>query len=207
MKAIMQRNLSNIVLAEDQKEGMKQKLEDVFVSMLHVMGFNPENPHLKDTPKRMAKMYIDEIFAGCYTNPPVLTKFPVEKPISNMIFIGNIDVFSVCSHHFKSFTGKAHIAYIPKDNIIGISKFARVVDWFARRPQVQETLTDDIADFLYDYIQPIGLGISICAVHDCMRVRGVQQCNSKMITTSLRGDFLTNKTMVEEFYANIKRVE
>lgn len=206
MKNIMQRNLSNITLADDQRETMKRKLEDVFETMLSVMYFDATNPHLKDTPKRMANMYVDELFVGCYTDPPKITKFPNDKD-SGMIFIGNIDVFSVCSHHFKSFTGKAHVAYVPKDNIIGISKFARIVDWFARRPQVQENLTNDIADFLYDYIQPIGIGISIRAVHDCMRVRGVQQCNSEMITTSLRGDFLTNKTMVQEFYDNIKRVE
>lgn len=191
------------------KDTMKANLEADFRLMLEHMQLDPEHPHLKDTPRRMARMFVDECFSGLYTPPPALTMFPNpdQREDAAMVFLGNVDIFSCCSHHFKDFIGKAHIAYIPGKNIVGISKLARIADWFARRPQVQETLTDSIADYLMEQLEAQGVAVCIRAVHNCIRVRGAKQSESEMITTALRGSFLSNKTQADEFYRNMERVE
>ncbi len=192
---------------EDPRTNMKIKLAQTFDQMLRDMGFDIYSPHLKDTPARMARMYVDEIFSGMYTSAPSFTVFPNTKENPGMVFLGNIDVFSTCSHHFKAFTGKAHIAYIPGESLVGISKLARITDWFARRPQVQEELTDQIADYIMEKLQPKGIGVTIEAVHNCIRVRGAKQSQSVMETTSLRGTFLSDKTVNDEFQRKIERLK
>jgi GTP cyclohydrolase I len=135
---------------------------------------------------------------------PKFTVFDNTKNIDEMTYLGSIDIHSTCSHHFKSFSGKAYIAYLPGDKLVGISKLARIADWFARRPQVQEELTAEIADFLVEQLQPKGLGVHINAVHNCIRVRGAKQSSSVMKTTALRGCFKTDKTTSDEFMWMIK---
>ena len=207
IKGLMADGKSHNILFPEEKERMKAKLEQDFTNMLHHMRLNVSHPHLQDTPARMAKMFVDEVYAGLYTEPPKLTVFPNTRgDQAGMVFLGNIDIFSCCSHHFKDFVGKAHIAYIPGEWIVGISKLARIADWFARRPQVQEELTDGIADYLMQELKPQGVGVSIQAVHNCIRVRGAKQSESEMITTALRGTMLSDKTQADEFYRNMKRI-
>jgi len=193
---------------EHHRAQMKARLEPIFNDMLLAMELDPEATHLKGTPERMARMYIDEIFVGLYSPKPRFTTFDNDTESTSMVFLGNIDIFSTCSHHFKAFTGFAHIAYIPKRDgqLVGISKLARIADWFARRPQVQEVLTDEIADFLMHELDAAGVGVDISAVHNCIRVRGAKQSQSIMNTTTLRGCFLKDKKVNDEFMAKIERL-
>lgn len=174
---------------------------------IEALGLDINGTHLKDSPERIARMYIDEIFSGLYQPMPKFTVFPNEKKVNEMVFLGNIDLFSTCSHHFKAFTGKAHIAYIPKDRLVGISKLARITDWFARRPQVQEDLCAEVADFLMENLNPAGVAVHMTAVHNCIRVRGAKQSASEMQTTALRGCFSEDKSTVDEFNAMIGRLK
>jgi len=218
----------NMVLDDIDKTNMKRDIEAAVHDILHAMRFDHTDANLNETPERISRMFVDEIFRGCFEPAPKLTTFPVEGK-GDMVFLGNIDLYSTCSHHFKSFAGKAHIAYLPNKKLVGISKLARITDWFARRPQLQEGLTAQIADYLMSVpkavskveqrwqlpnvnnddfdLLPLGCAVHIEAVHNCMKVRGVQQSNSVMQTTALRGCFLDDKTMVDEFYSNIERLK
>lgn len=190
------------------KEDRKKAVEYHMNKIISAMGLDADSTHLKDTPKRVAKMFIDEIFGGLYEDAPRITEFEETDPDKNhgLVMLGSIDVFSTCSHHFKAFTGKAHIAYIPKGKLVGISKFARVTDWLARRPQVQENLGNSIADYFMEMIEPHGVGVAIEAVHNCIRVRGAKQSSSIMFTDHLRGVFLDNADVRQEFWNKINRL-
>ena len=133
--------------------------------------------HLQDTPHRIAKMYIDELLYGVYNNPENLLKeFPLEDPETEScpVIVDGIEVRSLCSHHFMPFYGKCRIVYIPSDKILGLSKFSRIVDFFSRKPQVQENLTNEIANFIMDKIKPHCIGVRIKAKHLCMSHRGAK---------------------------------
>jgi GTP cyclohydrolase I len=163
------------------------------------LGLDLDSIHLKGTPDRVARMFVNEMFSGMYDPMPKFTTFDNVNKVNEMTFLGPIDLFSTCSHHFKSFSGKAYIAYIPGRKLVGISKLARITDWFARRPQVQEELNAQIANFLDEMLEPEGIGVHIEAVHNCIRVRGAKQSSSVMKTTALRGCFKTDKTVASEF--------
>lgn len=180
---------------EQRKANIAYHMKEI----IYYLGLDTNSPHLKDTPNRVAKMYVDEIFSGLYTLPPKMTEFEDGTDSHGMVFLGGIDVFSTCSHHFKSFRGKAYIAYIPKNKLVGISKLARITDWYARRPQVQEILGKQIADHIMEVLDPEGVAVTIEAQHDCIIVRGAKQSNSVMITTALRGCFLEDKDVEREF--------
>lgn len=187
----------------DKAKAIK-KVTKHMTKIIEALGLDSESIHLKDTPDRVARMMINEMFSGLYEPMPKFTVFDNENDIHEMTFLGPIDLFSTCGHHFKSFAGKAYIAYIPGDKLVGISKLARITDWFARRPQVQEELNAEIADFLMEELQPEGLGVHIEAIHNCIRVRGAKQSSSVMKTTALRGCFASDKTTAEEFMWMIK---
>lgn len=165
----------------------KEKIEKAVKEILIAVGENPERPGLLETPRRVANMY-EELFAGLTENPKQHLKFFDEKSNDEMVIVRDIPFSSMCEHHLLPFVGKAHIAYIPSDNkIIGLSKLARIVDNFAKRPQVQERLTHDIADFLYTNMQPKGVAVIIEAEHMCMSIRGAKASGSKTQTYALRG--------------------
>lgn len=165
----------------------KEKIEKAVREILIAVGENPDRAGLIETPKRVANMY-EEIFAGLKEDPKQHLKFFDEKSNDEMVIVRDIPFASMCEHHLLPFVGKAHIAYIPSDNkIIGLSKLARIVDNFAKRPQVQERLTHDIADFLYRNMQPKGVAVIIEAEHMCMSIRGAKASGSKTQTSALRG--------------------
>ena len=152
----------------------KEKIMTAVRDILIAVGEDPDRPGLQETPKRVANMY-EEIFAGLKQDPSKHLKFFDEKSNDEMVIVRDIPCYSMCEHHLLPFFGKAHIAYIPNDNkIIGLSKLARIVDNFAKRPQVQERLTDDIADFLNDEMKPKGIAVIIEAEHMCMTMRGAR---------------------------------
>lgn len=164
------------------------KIRRAVRDILEAVGEDPNREGLLETPDRVARMY-EEIFSGLQADPTQHLKiFKEAGKHDELVFVKDIPLYSVCEHHLLPFIGRAHIAYIPKDGrIIGLSKFARIVDCFARRPQVQERLTGQIADFLYDNLAPQGVAVFIQAEHLCMTMRGARAAGSLTQTSALRG--------------------
>ena len=192
-------DISTHVLSQFEKDDMIAHAAIHMEQFIEALGLDPESTHLKGSAERISRMYVNEIFGGLYEDQPRFTVFPNDNKVEEIVFLGDIDLHSVCSHHFKAFSGKAHIAYLPGDKLVGISKLARITDWFARRPQVQEDLNAQIADFLFEELDAKGVAVQITAVHNCIRTRGAKQSSSVMKTQALRGCFKTDKTMVDEF--------
>jgi GTP cyclohydrolase I len=190
----------NKIKTLEEKENMINKISEKFYDILKIMDFDVElDQQIVDTPKRIAKMWINDLFKGCYEEEPKLTFFNNERNIDDIVFLGPIDVKSNCSHHFILFTGKCFIAYIPDRKIVGVSKLARIVKWFMRRPQIQEELVKQIADYIYDKLEPKGCAVFLEAQHHCMTSRGVQEPDSWMISSAVRGDFKTNQVLEDKF--------
>lgn len=165
----------------------KKKIENAVRDILEAVGENPNRLGLLETPRRVANMY-EEMFSGLTEDPKQHLKFFDEKSNDEMVIVRDIPFASMCEHHLLPFVGKAHIAYIPSENkIIGLSKIARIVDNFAKKPQVQERLTHDIADFLYKEMNAKGVAVIMEAEHMCMSIRGAKASGSKTQTSALRG--------------------
>lgn len=165
----------------------KEKIENAVKEILIAIGEDPNREGLLETPKRVANMY-EEIFAGLTEDPKQHIKLFDEQSNDEMVIVKDIPFYSMCEHHLLPFFGKAHIAYIPSDNkIIGLSKLARIVDNFAKKPQVQERLTSDVADFLNENLQPKGVAVIMEAEHMCMTMRGARAAGAKTQTSALRG--------------------
>ncbi len=156
--------------------------------ILEAVGEDTQREGLLETPERVARMY-EEVFSGLHDNPERHLKiFHEEDKNGEVVIVRDIPLYSMCEHHLLPFVGKCHIAYIPQNGkIIGLSKFARIVDCFARRPQVQERLTAQIADFLYKNLEPMGVAVIIEAEHLCMTMRGARAAGSSTQTSALRG--------------------
>ena len=176
----------------------KERIQNAVREILIAVGEDPDSEGLLETPKRVANMY-EEIFAGLTEDPKQHIKLFNEQSNDEMVIVKDIPFYSMCEHHLLPFFGKAHIGYIPSDNkIIGLSKLARIVDNFAKKPQVQERLTSDIADFLNDNLQPKGVAVIMEAEHMCMTMRGARAAGSKTQTSALRGIMRTDaKTRAE----------
>lgn len=176
----------------------KERIQNAVREILIAVGEDPDREGLLETPKRVANMY-EEIFAGLTEDPKQHIKLFNEQSNDEMVIVKDIPFYSMCEHHLLPFFGKAHIGYIPSDNkIIGLSKLARIVDNFAKKPQVQERLTSDIAGFLNDNLQPKGVAVIMEAEHMCMTMRGARAAGSKTQTSALRGIMRTDaKTRAE----------
>lgn len=166
----------------------KQRVEAAVKELLAAVGEDVDREGLIETPKRVANMY-EEIFAGLDDDPKKYLKiFNVPEQEQELVIVRDIPMYSVCEHHLLPFVGVAHIAYIPQNGkIIGLSKFARIVSCFAKKPQVQERLTTEIADFLYENLEPLGVAVVIEAEHLCMTMRGARAAGAKTMTSALRG--------------------
>ena len=178
-------------------------INDNIIRVLQYIGEDPTREGLLETPKRVIKAY-DHIFSGYKQNPKDMIKVFSETNNNEMILLRNIEIYSMCEHHMLPFIGKAHIAYIPNNRVIGISKLARIADVFARRLQIQERLCDQITECLMNELQPLGAACVIEAQHLCMQMRGVEKQNSIMITSSLKGVFIEKPETREEFMRLIK---
>lgn len=177
----------------------QDRIKAAVKELLLAVGEDPEREGLLETPDRVAKMYA-EIFSGIEDDPMRYLKiFNEPQQHNELVLVRDIPLYSVCEHHLLPFIGKAHIAYIPKKGrIIGLSKFARIVECFAKRPQVQERLTAQIADFIFDHLEPYGVAVLIEAEHLCMTMRGAKAAGSKTQTSALRGIMRTEaKTRAE----------
>ena len=165
----------------------KERIEKAVREILIAIGEDPDREGLLETPKRVAKMY-EEVFCGLEKSPEEHLKIFNEEKNEEMVVVRDIPLYSMCEHHLLPFVGKAHIVYIPGGGkVIGLSKLARIVDNFARRPQIQERLTSQIADFLMDKLEPQGVAVVIEAEHLCMTMRGARAAGSKTTTSALRG--------------------
>ncbi len=166
----------------------KERIERAFREILIAIGEDPDREGLVETPKRVANMY-EEIFSGLTENPEKHLKMFREGQSDEIVIVRDIPMYSMCEHHFLPFVGKAHIAYIPNDEglVIGLSKLARIVNSYARRPQLQERLTAQIADFIQKEMDPKGVAVVIEAEHLCMTMRGIRAAGSQTQTSALRG--------------------
>ncbi|PWW48644.1 GTP cyclohydrolase I [Melaminivora alkalimesophila] len=159
----------------------------------------------QNTARRVAKMYLNEVFKGRYVAPPPITEFPNVERLNELMIVGPITVRSACSHHFCPVIGKLWVGVMPNEhtNVIGLSKYARLVDWVMGRPQIQEEAVVQLADLIMEKTQPDGLAIVMEASHFCMSWRGVREMDSKMLNSVMRGVFLTDPTLRREFLSLI----
>jgi len=173
-------------------------IEENFREIMNILGLDLSDESLKDTPKRVAKMYVKEIFRGLNPdNKPQPTLFENKFKFNEMLVERDITIYSYCEHHFVPITGKAHIAYFPKNHVIGLSKLNRVAQYYAKRPQVQERLTMQIANDLKDTLQTDDVAVIIDADHMCVASRGVNDVNSSTVTSSYSGKFINDEIRKE----------
>jgi GTP cyclohydrolase IA len=180
-------------------------LEAHVAAILRVLDPEPDRKGLDRTPERVARA-LTFLTRGYHEDPrKVINGALFTEPYSEMIVVSDIDFFSLCEHHILPFFGKAHVAYIPRDRIVGISKVARLVEVFARRLQVQERMTTQIANTVQEQLDPAGVGVVLEAEHLCMRMRGVEKQNSRVTTSAMLGSFQSNQKTREEFMTLIAR--
>jgi len=167
------------------------RIEKAIRELLFSVGEDPDREGLLKTPNRVARAYA-EMMAGLREDPRLHLKTVFHERYDEVVLLRDIEFNSLCEHHLLPFTGRAHVAYLPDGKVVGLSKLARLVEGYARRPQVQERLTTQIADALMDELQPIGAACVIEATHTCMTIRGAKKAGSSMVTSALRGIFREN---------------
>jgi GTP cyclohydrolase I len=212
VKAARQRFHSNDNIAEFIQPGELDKLLDEVAEkmqgVLDAMVIDTENDHnTGDTARRVAKMYLKEVFNGRYVKGPSITEFPNAEHLNELMIVGPITVRSACSHHFCPIFGKVWIGIMPNEhsNLIGLSKYARICDWVMSRPQIQEEAVTMLADELQERVRPDGLAIVMEADHFCMHWRGVKDTDSAMVNSVMRGAFLKDPNLRREFLSLLPR--
>jgi GTP cyclohydrolase I len=181
-----------------------REISEHFRRILDALGLDTADPNLTETPERVAKMYL-EMFSGLAEGAePKVTFFPNDERYQAMVMEKDLPFYSLCSHHFVPFYGHAHIAYIPNDKIVGLSKMGRILDFYARRPQLQERLTEQVAGFLNEKLSPQGVMVVIEARHLCVEMRGVKKPGARTVTSAIRGIFY-NRPVREEFLDLLNR--
>jgi GTP cyclohydrolase I len=174
-------------------------------TILEAVYENPERDGLKRTPERIARMYA-ELLSGYQMDPTAVVNDALfEVKYDEMVLVRDIEFYSLCEHHMLPFMGRVHVAYIPDGKVLGISKIPRIVDLYARRLQVQERMTRQIADFIRDLLHPQGVAVVVEALHLCMSMRGVQKHNARLTTSAMHGAFRANLATRQEFLENISR--
>lgn len=189
-------------------EKLLDEVEEKMRGVLHSLVIDIEHDHNTDnTARRVAKMYVNEVFKGRYAPVPTITEFPNVGHLNELMIVGPITVRSACSHHFCPVIGKIWIGVMPNEhtNVIGLSKYARLAEWIMGRPQIQEEAVVQLADLIQEKTQPDGLAIVMEASHYCMAWRGVKDMDSKMINSVMRGVFLKDPTLRREFLSLIPR--
>ncbi len=177
-------------------------IKEAVRNILIAVGEDPDRPGLKETPRRVAHMY-REMFAGLQLDPSRHLKVVFPESYDEMVVVRDITFTSMCEHHLLPFSGVAHVAYLPNGKVTGLSKLARVVEEIARRPQVQERMTQEIADMIQEHLNTSGVAVVISAEHSCMSIRGVRKPGSTTITSALRGVFKTDQSTRAEFMSLI----
>jgi GTP cyclohydrolase I len=181
-----------------------KRIEKAVREILLAVGEDTTRVGLKNTPKRVAAMYA-ELLAGMQQDPTEHVRSIFAEKYDEIVLLRDIPFYSICEHHLMPFIGSAHVAYLPLGSVLGVSKLARIVDCFSRRLQVQERLTDQIADFLMSNLKPQGVAVVLEASHSCMTIRGVKKPGSIMVTSSLRGIFKRDPKSREEIMSLIHK--
>jgi GTP cyclohydrolase I len=186
-------------LSRDQKY---ERIRESFSKIAHTLGLDLSDDSLCDTPQRIARMYVDEIFSGLdYAHFPKVTAIQNKMGVEEMVRVNDISVISTCEHHFITIDGVSTIAYIPAGKIIGLSKINRIVRFFAQRPQVQERLTQQVLVALQTLLETKDVAVTINAMHYCVKARGVMDANSTTLTTALGGQFKADEKIRAEFFS------
>ncbi len=200
---------SLIIPGRGKIEGMSfnsdPRIEEAVRTILGAIGEIPDREGLQKTPSRVAKMYA-ELTAGYHIDPKALINGAIfSVAYDEMVLVTNIDYYSLCEHHMLPFFGQVHVAYIPNGKVVGLSKIPRIVEMFARRLQVQERMTVQIADFINEALEPAGVAVVAEGVHMCGVMRGVKKANARMVTSAMRGAFREDPKTRAEFMAHIDR--
>ena len=195
-------------IREGELDALLSEVEGKFREVLKSLVIDTDADHnTQDTAKRVAKMYVTEVFRGRYTDAPPVTEFPNASSLNELMIVGPITVRSACSHHFCPIFGKVWIGLLPNEhsNLIGLSKYARICDWIMSRPQIQEEAVTMLANELQERVQPDGLAIVMEADHFCMHWRGVKDTDSAMVNSVMRGAFLKDANLRREFLSLLPR--
>jgi GTP cyclohydrolase I len=202
-EALIERGLETPLIQNGLSRDEKYKrIREAFTEITETLGLDLTDDSLQETPHRIAKMYVDEIFSGLdYAHFPKISVIDNKMGVEEMVKIDDISVISTCEHHFVTIDGAARVAYIPRDKIIGLSKINRIVRFFAQRPQVQERLTQQVLVALQELLQTEDVAVSIDATHYCVKSRGVMDTNSRTQTTALGGAFKSDPSTRAEFLA------
>ena len=184
------------------------EVAEAFEDVLKALVINTTDDHnTKDTAHRVAKMFVHEIFRGRYYPPPEVTSFPNAKEYDQIYVSGPISINSTCAHHFQPITGQAYVGVFPGKRVVGLSKFNRIVDWIASRPQIQEEMTEQIADMVEKETEAQGVAVVIKAEHFCMTARGVKEHESEMMTSVVRGMFRDEPATKAEFFSLLSNMK
>jgi GTP cyclohydrolase IA len=181
----------------------ERRIQRAVREILLAIGEDPEREGLAQTPARVARMYA-ELFSGLHIEPRTMLQKQFTQKYDEMVLVKNIGFASICEHHLMPFVGRAHIAYLPQGRIVGLSKIPRVVEVLSHRPQVQERMTQDLADLLMSELGARGVGVILEASHSCMTIRGVRNPTSTCTTSAMRGVFESNQSTRAEFMAHIR---
>ena len=189
-------------------DGAKMDFESIRNAVIEIIkgvGEDPEREGLRNTPDRVSRMYT-ELLSGYSADPEkIINGALFHITYDEMVLVRDIEFYSLCEHHMLPFLGRAHVAYLPKGKVIGLSKIPRIVDMYARRLQVQERMTRQIADFLQETLEPYGVAVVVEAMHLCSMMRGVKKHDARMTTSAMHGAFRANLATREEFLENISR--
>jgi GTP cyclohydrolase I len=204
--------MENIDFDDNTTDGLAAKskiniseVQSAVLRILQAIGEDPDRAGLKRTPERIARMYA-ELLSGYQMDPvEVVNDALFEVKYDEMVIVRDIEFYSLCEHHMLPFMGRVHVAYIPDGKVLGLSKIPRIVDLYARRLQVQERMTRQIADFIRDLLHPQGVAVVVEALHLCMSMRGVQKHNARLTTSAMHGAFRANLATRQEFLDNISR--
>jgi len=200
-------NISEYLESGDIDE-LSKEVEAAFEQVLRSLVIDTDNDHnTQDTAKRVAKMFLKEVFSGRYQAAPKITAFPNASNYDQLYVTGPITIRSTCAHHFQNIVGRAYIGVFPGTDVIGLSKFNRIVDWIGSRPQIQEEMSEQIADEIVKATNAEGVAVLIQAEHHCMTHRGVKEHESDMTTSVMRGKFREDPALKEEFFHIVARMK
>jgi len=200
-------NISEYIFPEEH-DPLLAEVEENMKKVLESLVIDTENDHnTNDTAHRVAKMFMNEIFAGRYEPQPKITAFPNANSYDELYVTGPITIRSTCAHHFQGIRGRAYIGVFPGKNVIGLSKFNRITDWIASRPQIQEEMTVQVADAIEKATKAEGVAVLIQAEHLCMTHRGVKEHESDMTTSIMRGAFRSDPHLKQEFFNIVARMK
>ena len=183
-----------------------EKIQDAIRSVLVAIGEDPHREGLADTPRRIAEMY-GELFSGIGKDPASVLTIGFDEGYDETVILRDVPFHSICEHHFLPFFGTAHIAYLPTGRVAGASKLARALDILASRPQIQERLTSQLADTLYDTLQPTGAAVIMSAEHMCLSIRGARKPGSKIVTTAARGSLKDQPAARQDLLALLRETQ